>query len=44
MPGFTVPAHIDSLVIITVVLSLLSSLVTPFATAIYGVFNHETKR
>lgn len=43
MPGFTVPAHIDSLVVITVVLSLFTSLVTPFATAIYRVFDHEAK-
>ena len=43
MPRLALPAHIDLLVIVTVFLSLLSSLVTSFATAIYGVLDHERK-
>ena len=42
VPLFAVPTHIHLLVLITMLLCLLSGLVTPFATAIYGVLNHQT--
>jgi hypothetical protein len=43
MPTLAVPTHEWILVVVTMILGLLSSLVTPFATAVYGVFHHEPK-